>query len=91
MGEGLEVFGLARKTRVERGWIDLGFHQRDTFCVPNLCKNLISIHHLTKQNNVFVEFHPFYFLVKDKISGVILLKGACNNGIYTFPAFDIVE
>ena len=31
MGEGLEVFGLALKTRVERGWIDLGFHQ--TTCV----------------------------------------------------------
>ena len=27
MGEGLEVSGLAQKTRVERGWIDLGFHQ----------------------------------------------------------------
>ena len=27
MGEGLEIFGLARKTRVERGWIDLWFHQ----------------------------------------------------------------
>ena len=61
------------------------FTLRDTLCVPNLCKNLISVHHLTKQNNVFVEFHPFYFLVNDKISGAILLKGACNNGIYTFP------
>ena len=61
------------------------FTLRDTLCVPNLCKNLISFHHLTKQNNVFVEFHPFYFLVKDKISGAILLKEACNNGIYTFP------
>ena len=60
------------------------FTLRDTLCVPNLCKNLISVHHLTKQNNVFVEFHPFYFLVKNKISGAILLKGACNNGIYTF-------
>jgi len=57
----------------------------DTICVPNLCKNLISVHHLTKQNNVFVEFHPFYFFVKDEIIGTILLKGACNNGIYTFP------
>ena len=61
------------------------FTLRDTLCVPNLCKNLISVHHLTKQNNVFVEFHPFYFLVKDEITGTILLKGACNNGIYTFP------
>ena len=61
------------------------FTLRDTLCVLNLCKILISVHHLTKQNNVFVEFHPFYFLVNDKISGAILLKGACNNGIYTFP------
>ena len=30
------------------------FTLRDTLCVPNLCKNLISVHHLTKQNNVFV-------------------------------------
>jgi hypothetical protein len=61
------------------------FTLHDTLCVPNLCKNLISVHHLTKQNNVFVEFHPFYFLVNDEITGMILLKGACNNGIYTFP------
>ena len=27
MGEGLEFSRLERKTRVERGWIDLGFHQ----------------------------------------------------------------
>ena len=59
------------------------FTLRDTLCVPNLCRNFISVHHLTKQNNVFVEFHPFYFLVKGKIMGAI---GACNNGIYTFLA-----
>ena len=27
MGEGLEFSGLARKTRVERDWINLEFHQ----------------------------------------------------------------
>ena len=27
MGEGMEVSGLAQKTCVEIGWIDLGFHQ----------------------------------------------------------------
>jgi hypothetical protein len=57
----------------------------DTLYVPNLCKNLISVHHLTKQNNVFVELHPFHFFVKDTTTGAILLRGACNNGIYTFP------
>uniref|UniRef100_A0A2N9H783 CCHC-type domain-containing protein n=1 Tax=Fagus sylvatica TaxID=28930 RepID=A0A2N9H783_FAGSY len=61
------------------------FILRDTLCVPNLCKNLISVHHLTKQNNVFVELHPFHFFVKDKITGAILIRGACDNGVYTFP------
>ena len=27
MGEDMEVSGFARKARVERCWIDLGFHQ----------------------------------------------------------------
>lgn len=56
-----------------------------TLYVPNLRKNLISIHHFTKQNNVFVELHPFYFVVKDRITREPLPKGACSNGIYTFP------
>jgi len=34
---------------------------------------------------VFVEFHPFHFLVKDTITEAILLRGACDDGIYTFP------
>ena len=56
-----------------------------TLSVPNLRKNLISVHHFTKQNHVFVELHPFHFLVKDQITGAPLLKGACNDDIYTFP------
>jgi hypothetical protein len=67
------------------------FTLRDTLCVPNLCKNLISVHHLTKQNNVFVELHPFHFFVKDTTTGAILLRGACNNGIYTFPASTVAS
>ena len=57
----------------------------DTFCVPNLSKNLIFIHHLTKQNNVVVEFHHFHFFVNEKITGAILLRGACENSVYIFP------
>ena len=61
------------------------FFLRDTLCVPHIHKNLISVHHFTKQNNVFVEFHPFYFLVKEQKTGAILLRGACENGVYVFP------
>ena len=63
----------------------------DTLYVPNLCKNLISVHHLTKQNNVLLNFTLFHFFVKDTTTGAILLRGACNNGIYTFPTSTVAS
>jgi hypothetical protein len=61
------------------------FHLHDTLCVPHIHKNLISVHHFTKHNNVFLELHPFFFLVKDKTTGAILLRGAYENDVYMFP------
>ncbi|KAL6313521.1 hypothetical protein AAG906_005472 [Vitis piasezkii] len=45
------------------------FHLRDTLC----------------HNNIYLEFHPTYFLVKDRITGAILLKGKCEDGVYPLP------
>jgi hypothetical protein len=42
------------------------FQVQDTLCVPTINQNLISVHHFTKHNNVFLEFHPSYFFVKDQ-------------------------
>jgi hypothetical protein len=61
------------------------FQLRNTLCVPTIQKNLISVHHFTKHNNVYLEFHPTYFLVKDRITGATLLKGDCKDGVYPFP------
>lgn len=61
------------------------FHLKDTLCVPTIKKNLISVHNFTKHNDVYLEFHPSYFLVKDRITGVTLLKGACEDGVYSLP------
>jgi len=61
------------------------FILRDTLCVPNICKNLIFVHHFASQNNVFLEFYLFYFLVKDQTTGATLLRGACESGVYHFP------
>jgi hypothetical protein len=61
------------------------FYITDTLCIPSIHKNLISVHHFTLRNNVFIEFHPFFFLVKDQITGAVLFKGACENGVYTLP------
>lgn len=59
------------------------FHLNYTLSVPNICKNLISVHQFTTQNYVLFEFHHYFFLFKDQIMGAILLKGACKNYVYT--------
>jgi hypothetical protein len=41
------------------------FQIQNTLCVPTINQNLISVHHFTKHNNVFLEFHPSCFFVKD--------------------------
>jgi hypothetical protein len=40
-------------------------HLRNVLCVPSVTRNLLSVPKLTLDNNVFVEFHPFHFSVKD--------------------------
>ncbi|KAF5468676.1 hypothetical protein F2P56_012814, partial [Juglans regia] len=59
-GSGLSVTHIGSIALQSAGRI---FQLRDTLCVPAIHKNLISVHHLTKTNNVHIEFHPDYFLV----------------------------
>jgi hypothetical protein len=35
---------------------------KDVLHIPDASKNLISVHKFTSDNNVFLEFHPWYFL-----------------------------
>jgi hypothetical protein len=39
---------------------------KDILHVPCSSKNLLSVHKFTYDNNVFFEFHPWYFLLKDQ-------------------------
>jgi hypothetical protein len=50
--------------------------------VPEANKNLASVHRLTSDNNVFIEYHPNYFLIKDQVTKDILLRGECKGGLY---------
>jgi hypothetical protein len=34
--------------------------------VPKASKNLVSVHHFTHDNHVFLELHPCHFLIKDR-------------------------
>ena len=57
--------------------------------VPEASKNLISVHKLAADNNVFLEFHPDFFLVKDQASKKTLLQGRCRRGLYPLPAVSL--
>jgi histone deacetylase 1/2 len=58
---------------------------RNVLHVPHISKNLVSIHRLTKDNDVSVEFFPSSFLVKDLATRRRLLRGTCRGGLYPFP------
>jgi hypothetical protein len=55
---------------------------------PILLKNLISIHRLTVDNSIIVEFYHF-FLIKDQKTKTILLKRRCISGLYPLPLYEI--
>lgn len=59
----------------------------DVFYVLHITKNLLSIHRFTKDTVTFFEFHPSFFLLKDRaIEKEVLLKGPSENGLYKIPA-----
>jgi hypothetical protein len=56
--------------------------------VPSSQRNLIFIHHFTRDNHVFIEYHPYVFLVKDSFMRKVLLHGKCRGGLYPFPSLE---
>jgi hypothetical protein len=54
--------------------------------IPQATKNLVSVHRLAKDNNVFLEFHPNFFLIKDRDTRSTILRGRCQKGLYPLPA-----
>jgi hypothetical protein len=49
---------------------------------PHANKHLLSVHRFTRDNNVFFEFHPYHFLIKDTPTRIPLLRGRCVGGLY---------
>jgi hypothetical protein len=52
---------------------------------PSSHKNLISVYRFTLDNNTFIEFHPFFFLIKDRKTRKALLHDQCKGGLYPLP------
>lgn len=54
--------------------------------VPSTKQNLVSVHKLAYDNDAYLEFHPHFFLIKDRITKKTLLDGPCRRGLYPLPA-----
>jgi hypothetical protein len=65
-------------------------HLRDIIHVPNASKNLLSSHRFTYDNRVFTEYHPFHFLIKDRVTRRILNRGMRWRAISSHVILDIV-
>jgi hypothetical protein len=53
--------------------------------VPHIHNHLLSVYRLVSDNDVFVEFHRLFFLVKDKSTNKILLHCISHRGLYSIP------
>ena len=57
--------------------------------VPEIFKHLLPIRKLFHDNDVFFEYHPWYFYTKDRRSRKILLDGRCESGLYPIKPSDV--
>jgi hypothetical protein len=79
-GEGIEISHVGHsiiKTPHQN------IHLKNILHVPNTSKNLLSVHRIALDNKVFLEFHPYFFLIKDQVTKRILYRGRCVRGFYS--------
>ena len=67
------------------------FFLKNILHVPSISQNLLSVHQFTKDNNVFFEFHPSFFCIKDLFSGATLLRGKSKDGLYPLQSIHQIK
>src|SRR4051812_13613937 len=58
---------------------------RNILHVPHISQHLLSVYRLLCDNDVFVQFHRCFFLVKDKATRRVILHGRSYGGVYSVP------
>jgi hypothetical protein len=74
---------MGKKTRSSKLSTPSIFVLNQVLLVPEIQKNLISMYQFCVDNEVYFEFHSYYFVVKDYL-GKVLHRGHLNNGLYRF-------
>jgi hypothetical protein len=54
-----------------------------------IAKHLLSVHKFSRENDVFFEYHPWHFSIKDRQSRRSLLDGPCKSGLYPIKSSDL--
>lgn len=58
------------------------FLLKGIFHIPKISKNLLSVLKFTGDIDVFFEFHPTFFVVKERYTRKVVLQGQNKNGLY---------
>jgi histone deacetylase 1/2 len=80
-GSGMHISHVGQASLLTR--TSKSIHLRNVLRVPSVTRNLLSVKKLTLDNDVFVEFHPFHFFVKDRVTRDVLLRGWSRHGLYS--------
>jgi hypothetical protein len=52
---------------------------KNVLCVPTSYKSLVFVHHFTRDNHVYIEYHRYFFLVKDPHTRKVMLRDKCRG------------
>ena len=57
--------------------------------VPKISKHILLVHNFFRDNDIFFEYHPWNFSIKDRRSRKSLLDGRCESGLYPIKLSDV--
>jgi hypothetical protein len=87
-GAGLQILHIGHSSI---NTVDHSLALRNILHTPKISKDLLSVHKFMRDNNVFFEFHPWHFSIKDRTSRKSLLEGRCEAGLYPIKQSAIAD
>jgi hypothetical protein len=81
-GEGLPINQIGT---FKLSFLHTTFLLKHLLHVLRIKKNLLSVSQFTRDNNVYFEFHSFFFVIRDRLTGTTLLQGQSKDDFYTLP------
>lgn len=63
---------------------------QNILCVPDITKNLVSVFKLAQDNHIYLEFHGYYCLIKDRATRETLLIGTLKDGLYHLESASVM-